>query len=80
MNTDYKVPPPPSNLPAWSGDLKATAEEKNWDKEGKLRGQEEQPLALAMGIRFCGIPLFTCLCTSLSWLTCFMGGSLPLSW
>jgi hypothetical protein len=42
MNTDYKVPPPPGNLPAWSGDLKATAEEKNWDKEGKLRGQEER--------------------------------------
>lgn len=41
MNTDNTVPPPPSDLPAWLGDLKATAEERNWDKEGKLRGQEE---------------------------------------
>lgn len=42
MNTDNRVPPPPSNLPTWLGDSKARAEEKNWDKEGKLRGQEEK--------------------------------------
>ncbi len=42
MNTDNSVPPPPNNLPAWLGDSEARAEEKNWDKEGKLRGQEER--------------------------------------
>ena len=42
MNTRNEVPPPPSNLPSWIGDFQARAEEKNWDKEGRLRGQEER--------------------------------------
>jgi hypothetical protein len=42
MNTDKAVPPPPSDFPLWVGDKKAREEEKNWDKEGFLRGQEEK--------------------------------------
>ncbi len=42
MSTDKTVPPPPANSPAWFADFKAKAEEANWDKEGKLRGQEER--------------------------------------
>lgn len=46
MNTDSKpnnqVPPAPqSDTPRWIGYQQAKAEERNWDKEGKLRGQEE---------------------------------------
>ena len=37
-----KTVPPPNNPPAWLGDPQARAEERNWDKEGKLRGQEEK--------------------------------------
>ena len=37
------VPPPDSGEPpSWANDLLAKAEEKNWDKEGKLRGQKEK--------------------------------------
>jgi hypothetical protein len=42
MSTDKTVPPPPNEAPAWIGDLKAKAEEDNWDKEDKLRGQKEK--------------------------------------
>lgn len=37
-------PPPPDNksLPSWAGDSDAKSEEKNWDNEGILRGQEEK--------------------------------------
>ena len=41
MNTENTVPPPPNDPPPWLGDFKAKLEEKNWDEEGKLRGQEE---------------------------------------
>ena len=45
MSTDKTVPPPPpsDDFTAWFfNDRKAKAEEANWDKEGKLRGQEEK--------------------------------------
>ena len=45
MNTDKTVPPPPPPIEssAWFSDYnKAKEEEANWDKEGKLRGQEEK--------------------------------------
>jgi len=39
----YKAVPPPEDddLPKWFGDQKARKEDQNWDKEGKLKGQEE---------------------------------------
>lgn len=42
MSTNNTVPPPPNDFPSWLGDVQARAEERNWDKEGKLRGQEER--------------------------------------
>lgn len=40
--SETEVPPPEYEaVPKWYGDLRAAQEDKNWDKEGKLRGQEE---------------------------------------
>jgi hypothetical protein len=40
--TDNEVPPPEEDdFPKWFDDQRAKKEDKNWDQEGKLRGQEE---------------------------------------
>lgn len=42
MSKDNGFQPPPTNFPAWQVESQARAEEENWDREGKLRGQEER--------------------------------------
>ena len=71
MTTKHKVPPPPSDLPSWIVDPEAKAEEKNWDKEGRLRGQEERNHLLWLkGYGFVIIIFLFFLAFLSSWLSC----------
>jgi|AntRauTorcE11898_2_1112593.scaffolds.fasta_scaffold01106_15 hypothetical protein len=82
--TDREVPPPDEELiPKWFDDSKAKKEDQNWDKEGKLKGQQETNhlwWLRAYGVLivlFLVVFAFLFLGSLASWAAHYM---LPMSW